>query len=297
MSADLLFVSAFAAKIVLTAGIVAGAAMATERAGPLLGALILTLPIGAGPAYFFLALDHPPEFIAASALGSLAVNAANGVFGLVYAALAQRRGLAASLLSALAAWVALAAILRSIEWTLASVLLLNAGVYAVCLPLVARFRHAAMPIYRRRWYDAPLRALLVCANRLGGGGPERPGRPDRDRHSRHRAGGDDQHGADPAPAGRRRGLGRGDRQRPDRLGGLRHVPGRPARCGSAPRQGRRARALAARQHGMESVPVGAVAAADAGAQVIARRDRFRVIGTFPRLWRLGVRPVEAKGAA
>jgi len=163
MSADLLFVSAFAAKIVLTAGIVAGAAMATERAGPLLGALILTLPIGAGPAYFFLALDHPPEFIAASALGSLAVNAANAVFGLVYAALAQRRGLAVSLLSALAAWVVLAAILRPIEWTLASVLLLNAGVYAVCLPLVARFRHAAMPIYRRRWYDAPLRALLVCA--------------------------------------------------------------------------------------------------------------------------------------
>ena len=83
--------AAFASKIVLTAGIVVGAAMATERAGALLGALIVTLPISAGPAYFFLALDHGPEFIAASALGSRAINAANGVFGLVYAALAQRR--------------------------------------------------------------------------------------------------------------------------------------------------------------------------------------------------------------
>src|SRR5580700_3913535 len=95
-------VIAVVTRIALTAALVVGASMATERAGPLLGALIITLPIGAGPSYFFLALDHPPEFIAASALGSLAVNAANGVFGLVYVAFAQRRGLVVSLASALA---------------------------------------------------------------------------------------------------------------------------------------------------------------------------------------------------
>jgi hypothetical protein len=156
-------VFAFVSRIGLTAALVVGASMATERAGPLLGALIVTLPIGAGPAYFFLALDHPPQFIAASALGSLAINAANGVFGLVYVAFAQRRGLVVSLTGALAAWIAVAIAVRAIEWTLLRALLLNAVVYAVCLPLAARFRHAAMPIYRRRWYDAPLRALLVCA--------------------------------------------------------------------------------------------------------------------------------------
>jgi len=154
---------AFACKIVLTAAIVVAAARATERAGPLLGALIVTLPISAGPAYVFLALQHEPEFIAASALGSLAVNALNGVFGLVYAALAQRRGLFVSVATALAVWIILAAALRLVEWTLARGILLNVAVYAVCLPLAARFRDAAMPIYRRRWYDAPLRALLVCA--------------------------------------------------------------------------------------------------------------------------------------
>jgi hypothetical protein len=63
----------------------------------------------------------------------------------------------------LAAWIAVAIALRAIEWTLVRALLLNAAVYAVCLPLAARFRHATMPIYRRRRYDAPLRALLVCA--------------------------------------------------------------------------------------------------------------------------------------
>jgi hypothetical protein len=154
---------AFAFKIVLTAAIVVGAATATVRAGPVLGALIITLPIGAGPSYFFLALQHGPEFIAASALGSLAVNALNAVFSLIYAALAQRRGLFVSLAAALAAWIVLAIALRAVEWTLVRAILLNVAVYAVCLPLAARFRHAAMPVYRRRWYDAPLRALLVCA--------------------------------------------------------------------------------------------------------------------------------------
>src|SRR5580700_9480098 len=135
-------VIAVVTRIALTAALVVGASMATERAGPLLGALIITLPIGAGPSYFFLALDHPPEFIAASALGSLAVNAANGVFGLVYVAFAERRGLVVSLASALAVWIAAAVALRAIEWTLARALLLNAATYAVCLPLAARFRHA-----------------------------------------------------------------------------------------------------------------------------------------------------------
>src|SRR5215471_63779 len=126
---------AIALKIGLTATIVVAAATATERAGPLLGALIVTLPIGAGPAYFFLALDHPPEFLAASALASLAVNAAACVFGLLYAALAQRRSLATSLLVPLAVWAISALIVRQVTWTLGGALLLNAATYAVCLPL------------------------------------------------------------------------------------------------------------------------------------------------------------------
>ena len=44
------------------------ASRAAERAGPLVGALVATLPISAGPAYLFLALDHGPAFLAESAL-------------------------------------------------------------------------------------------------------------------------------------------------------------------------------------------------------------------------------------
>ena len=35
-------------------------------------------------------------------------------------------------------------------------------VFAICLPLVQRFRAARMPLVTRRWYDIPLRAALVA---------------------------------------------------------------------------------------------------------------------------------------
>src|SRR5579883_1439902 len=59
---------ALAAKLAITAAFVVGAARTAERAGPLIGAMVATLPIAAGPAYVFLALDHDASFIAASAL-------------------------------------------------------------------------------------------------------------------------------------------------------------------------------------------------------------------------------------
>ena len=67
--------------------------MTAERAGPLVGGLVATLPIGAGPVYIFLALDHDAHFIAQSAVGSLVIKRLNVIFALAYALLAQRRSL------------------------------------------------------------------------------------------------------------------------------------------------------------------------------------------------------------
>ena len=72
----------------VTAGFVLAATVTAERAGPLVGGLVSTLPIGAGPVYVFLALDHDAHFIAQSAVATLAVNAINVIFALVYALLA-----------------------------------------------------------------------------------------------------------------------------------------------------------------------------------------------------------------
>jgi hypothetical protein len=150
-------------KMAVTAAFVIAATKAAERAGALVGAMIATLPIAAGPSFVFLALDHSPEFLADSALASFTVNAATGIFALVYAALAQRRGLALSLGAALAAWVAAAMLVRSVEWTTAGAILFNIAVFSVCLAAGNRFRHVPMPPVAQRWYDVPLRALMVAA--------------------------------------------------------------------------------------------------------------------------------------
>src|ERR1700752_1794825 len=97
MSLDFAFAASLMVKMGVAAAFVVIASMIAERAGPLVGAMVTTLPISAGPAYVFLALDHAPAFIAASALTSLSVNAATTLFALIYAMVAQRWSLAISL--------------------------------------------------------------------------------------------------------------------------------------------------------------------------------------------------------
>jgi hypothetical protein len=162
MSPDLGFPLALLVKMAVTAGFVVLATATAERAGALAGALVATLPIAAGPAYVFLALDHDAGFIAASALASLAINAMTAVFALVYAAMAQRYRLASSLAIGLAVWAALAATVRSVDWTLLRAVLVNLLVIPVCVALGRRFRDVAMPLITRRWYDVPLRAGLAA---------------------------------------------------------------------------------------------------------------------------------------
>jgi hypothetical protein len=162
MSPDLAFLLMLMLKMAVTAAFVVMASVITERVGPAIGALISTLPVSAGPGYVFLSLDHDAAFIAQAATASLVVNAATGVYALVYAALAQRANQAISIGGGLASWLALVLTIRATEWTLLGAVLANAVVYAICIPLGARFRHVKMPIVTRRWYDVPLRAAMVA---------------------------------------------------------------------------------------------------------------------------------------
>src|SRR4029450_2715154 len=112
MSPDPFFWYALALKVAMTATIVVVVSVAAERSGPFIAALIAALPTGAGATYIILAFEHPPAFIAAGALGSMAANAAVAIFALTYAALAQRRGIALSIAVATLVWFGLAAVLR-----------------------------------------------------------------------------------------------------------------------------------------------------------------------------------------
>ena len=55
MSPEFHFALILIVKMAITAAFVVAATVTAERAGPLVGGLVATLPIGAGPAYVFLA--------------------------------------------------------------------------------------------------------------------------------------------------------------------------------------------------------------------------------------------------
>ena len=71
-------------RALATALLVVSASAVAEALGPFWGALIISLPISAGPTYVFLSMRHGPDFIAASALSSFAANAATTLFLIVY---------------------------------------------------------------------------------------------------------------------------------------------------------------------------------------------------------------------
>src|SRR5688572_29291772 len=162
ISSETIFLLTLVLRMVITAAFVVTASIVTEKSGPVIGALVATLPISAGPSYVFLALDHDAAFIAEGALASLPINAATILLGLTYVVLAQRHNAVVSCLGAVAVWIALASIIRSVPWTLAGGLIANVVAFAICVPLLRRFRHVKMPIITRRWYDIPLRAALVA---------------------------------------------------------------------------------------------------------------------------------------
>ena len=162
MPPDLAFAVTLVSRMVVTAAFVVSASIIIERSGPVIGALVATLPISAGPSYVFLAMDHDAAFIARGTLASVPVNAATMFFCLTYVWLAQRRSMQVSLGVAALVWFAMAALVRTFDWSLAVGIMANALAFAVCLPLMARFRHARMPVVTRRWYDIPVRAALVA---------------------------------------------------------------------------------------------------------------------------------------
>jgi hypothetical protein len=162
MSPELTFALILLLRMAVTAAFVIFASLVAERSGPVIGALVATLPISAGPSYVFLAQDHDAGFIAEGALASIPANCATMFFCLTYVLLAQRRSVTVSLGVAALVWLAVAAVVRMFDWSLIAGIAANALTFAICLPLMARYRYAKMPLVTRRWYDIPLRAALVA---------------------------------------------------------------------------------------------------------------------------------------
>ncbi len=152
-----------AVKLLLTAAIVVAASVTTERAGPFIGGLVVTLPVTAWPAYLFLSLDHDAAFVADSATAGMVMHAFTAVLMLIYVMLAQRHGMLLSLAAAVTAWVLLGTVARNAEWSFPCAALLNLIAYPTCMWFARPYRDAPMPPAPRRWYDIPARVLFVCS--------------------------------------------------------------------------------------------------------------------------------------
>lgn len=141
-------------RMAISAAVVVTASLAAERGGPLLAAAIATLPLSIGPAYVFLALDHGPDFIAASALASVISASANSAFTMAYVAAARHNGTAVSIASALLAWVLFLSLVGQVAWTLPGALALSFGLSLVAIwatRRVRRYTHTVrLPI--RPWH-------------------------------------------------------------------------------------------------------------------------------------------------
>jgi hypothetical protein len=87
-----------------------------------------------------LAWEHPPEFIAESAVGSMVANAMVAVFALSYAVLAQRHSLALSLAAAFLVWFAAAALSQLVDWDVTRAAVLIAVVFPLTILAGSRFR-------------------------------------------------------------------------------------------------------------------------------------------------------------
>lgn len=131
--ADANFVYGLLLKMAMTASIVVAASFFVERAGPFVGAVIASLPTAGGAAYIILAMEHPPSFIAQSAIASMVGLVAVVLFALAYAVLAQRFNVVVSLTGALLVWLVCALLTRLANWTPVTALSVTAIVYAATI--------------------------------------------------------------------------------------------------------------------------------------------------------------------
>jgi len=155
---------ALALKAIATAGTVVLASTIAERPRPAIAAMILALPVSAGPGYLLLALQHDAAFLASASLAGLPVNISTAVLVVIYAAFA-RRGM--DVVPALAVggvvWLAVTLLLHLLPPTLFAAALALAITYPVILWATWSWRRGPPhQTVARRWYDVPVRACLVA---------------------------------------------------------------------------------------------------------------------------------------
>ncbi len=157
----------FSIKAGATALLLLAATLLARRAGAFLTAVIVTLPLNAGPGFLFVALEASGDFVAASALVSFAATLAVFAFtaGFAHASVRVR-----------SFWTAWAA--GSFTWSLVAVPILNVAWQPLTAFLAVAIGYGIAHLLRCRAFDDPVsdvapkrtdeRLMLVVRSVIGG---------------------------------------------------------------------------------------------------------------------------------
>jgi hypothetical protein len=144
------------------AAVVVAATMLAERSGPLVAGLIIALPVSVGPTYVMLALTAPPEFVARSALGSIASNGAVAVYGTLYVLLSRRAPIWVSVPASLGGWFCTAWLFDRFVPDPAALVAGASGLLVAGTVLTRKAAHSRRLLAgATRAWDLPVRAAFV----------------------------------------------------------------------------------------------------------------------------------------
>jgi hypothetical protein len=105
-------------KALATAAVIVTAGRIAQRAGPVLTSVLITLPVNAGPGFFFIALEQEAAFVRDGALIAFGVTGAVLLFCTAWVHAARYGGFLVSLTAALVAWFAWALPTEALPQTL-----------------------------------------------------------------------------------------------------------------------------------------------------------------------------------
>jgi hypothetical protein len=152
-----------ASRMAIVAAIVVSVSVVVARSGPVVGAMLATLPVSTGPAYVFLALDHGADFVVQGTVASLIGVASTAIFVLGHN-LAARTGAGAlpCLLAAATGCIGSMALADLLTWTLPGAVAASAAVTLGAIVATTPARRAARPFaLPKRWIDLAVRAVAV----------------------------------------------------------------------------------------------------------------------------------------
>ena len=143
--------------------IVIFATVLAERVSAFYASLIGAFPTSAGPAYIMLAIKEDASFVALSALYSMASMAAIAPFVTVLIICAPKRGIFTTIVLSLVTWLIFISIIREIQWTPFTALILNLFIYSICFYITAKVSYEEKAITKEKgsWGELIFRCLAV----------------------------------------------------------------------------------------------------------------------------------------